>query len=115
MHAHIRYIEAMAKIGQANDAYEGLFTINPILIQETVNNAYYRQSNVYFSSSDAWFMDRYQAKKEFNRIKSGSIAVKGGWRLYSSGPGIYINQMISNVFGIRQYHQDLVLDPVIPK
>jgi len=60
-------------------------------------------------------MDRYQAKKEFNRIKSVSIAVKGGWRLYSSGPGIYINQMISNVFGIRLYHQDLILDPVIPK
>jgi len=115
VHAHIRYIEAMAKIGQANDAYEGLFTVNPILIQESVNNAYYRQSNVYFSSSDAWFTDRYQAKKEFSRIKSGSIAVKGGWRLYSSGPGIYINQMITNVFGIRLYHKDLVIDPVLPK
>ncbi|MDO9630147.1 MAG: hypothetical protein Q7I99_09635 [Acholeplasmataceae bacterium] len=115
VHAHIRYIEAMAKIGHANDAYEGLFTINPILIQDTVKNAYYRQSNVYFSSSDAWFKDRYEAKRDFEKIRSGEILVKGGWRLYSSGPGIYINQLISNVLGIRIDKEDLVIDPVLPK
>ncbi len=115
VHAHIRYIEAMAKIGHANDAYEGLFTINPILIQDTVKNAYYRQSNVYFSSSDAWFKDRYEAKKDFEKIRNGEILVKGGWRLYSSGPGIYINQLITNVLGIRIDKEDLVIDPVLPK
>lgn len=115
VHAHIRYIEAMAKIGHANEAWEGLFVINPILIKETVGNAYYRQSNMYFSSSDAWFNDRYEAKKEFHRIRSGSISVKGGWRLYSSGPGIYLNQLITNVLGIRLQHDDFVIDPILPK
>jgi cellobiose phosphorylase len=115
VHAHIRYIEAMAKIGHANEAWEGLLTVNPIMIRETVENAYYRQSNMYFSSSDAWFMDRYEAKKEFHRIRSGSISVKGGWRLYSSGPGIYLNQLFSNVLGIRLEHDDLVIDPILPK
>ena len=115
VHAHIRYIEAMAKIGHANDAYEGLLTINPILLQDTVKNAYYRQSNVYFSSSDAWFKDRYEAKRDFGKIRNGEILVKGGWRLYSSGPGIYINQLISNVLGIRIDKEDLVIDPVLPK
>jgi 1,2-beta-oligoglucan phosphorylase len=115
VHAHIRYIEAMAKIGHANDAYEGLFTINPILLQDTVKNAYYRQSNVYFSSSDAWFKDRYEAKRDFDKIRNGEILVKGGWRLYSSGPGIYINQLISNVLGIRIDNENLVIDPVLPK
>lgn len=115
VHAHIRYIEAMAKIGHANEAWEGLFAINPIMIRETVENAYYRQSNMYFSSSDAWFMDRYEAKKEFHRIRSGTISVKGGWRLYSSGPGIYLNQLFSNILGIRLQHDDLVIDPILPK
>ncbi len=114
VHAHIRYIEAMAKIGKAEDAYEGLFVINPILIQEKVKNAYYRQSNVYFSSSDAWFKDRYEAKRDFNKIRNQKIIVKGGWRLYSSGPGIYINQLVSNILGIKLDHGNLLLDPVLP-
>jgi len=115
VHAHIRYIEAMAKIGRAEDAYEGLFVINPILIQKKVKNAYYRQSNVYFSSSDAWFKDRYEAKRDFYKIHDQKILVKGGWRLYSSGPGIYINQFVSNILGIRLDHGNLILDPVLPR
>ena len=31
----------------------------------------------------------------------GGSGVKGGWRVYSSGPGIFINQLISNVLGLR--------------
>jgi len=115
VHAHIRYIEAMAKIGDENNAYEGLFTVNPILIQNVVPNAGIRQSNMYFSSSDAAFNDRYQAKKNFELVRQGKITVKGGWRLYSSGPGIYINQLISHVFGIRLIHGNLHLDPVLIK
>ncbi len=115
VHAHIRYIEAMTKVGYADDAYRGLFTINPIGLKDTVPNAYYRQSNVYFSSSDAWFMDRYEAKRDFHLIKEGKVFVKGGWRLYSSGPGIYIKQLISHVLGIRVQNQNLIIDPVIPR
>ncbi len=115
VHAHIRYIEAMAKIGLADEAYNGLFTINPILIQSSVANAYYRQSNVYFSSSDAWFKNRYEAKSDFYKIKSQEVMVKGGWRLYSSGPGIYIKQLITNILGIKRYHGNILFDPVLPK
>ena len=114
VHAHIRYIEAMAKLGRADEAFEALFTINPILIKNHVNNAGLRQANTYFSSSDAAFLDRYEAKENFNLVKSGQVEVKAGWRLYSSGPGIYIHQMISHVFGIRYTHNRLILDPVLP-
>lgn len=113
VHAHIRYIEAMAKIGHADEAYQSLMQINPILIQKRVKTAYYRQSNMYFSSSDAWFNNRYEAKENFELIREGQILVKGGWRLYSSGPGIYTHQLISNILGIRSYHQNLVIDPVL--
>lgn len=115
VHAHIRYIEAMAKIGEHEAAFEGLFTINPILLQEHVPNAYYRQSNMYFSSSDAWFKDRYEAYRDFEKVRKGEILVKGGWRLYSSGPGIYLHQLIAHVLGLRIKHQQFVIDPVLPK
>jgi cellobiose phosphorylase len=113
VHAHIRYIESMLKIGKADRAYHAINQIIPIKMKDHVNHAFYRQSNMYFSSSDANFNDRYEAKKEFEKVRSGDIAVKGGWRLYSSGPGIFIHQIIHHMLGVGIYHQNLHLDPVI--
>jgi cellobiose phosphorylase len=114
-HAHIRYLEACAKLGYAEKAWEGLFTINPIQISKTVRNACHRQSNLYFSSSDGLFFDRYEYNDNFHRLREGSIPVKGGWRLYSSGPGIYMNQLVSNLLGIRFSGDGLMIDPVLPE
>ncbi|EPY14455.1 GH36-type glycosyl hydrolase domain-containing protein [Paenibacillus alvei] len=114
VHAHIRYVEAMAKLGCTNDAWRGLETINPVGIREVVPNAELRQSNAYFSSSDGKFHSRYEAQANMDALRSGSVQVKGGWRIYSSGPGIYMNQLIANVLGIRQAGGDLVIDPVLP-
>lgn len=114
VHAHIRYIEAMAKLGHAEDVWKGLETINPVGIQDVVPNAAIRQSNSYFSSSDGNFSTRYDAQEHFDDLRTGDVQVKGGWRIYSSGPGIYMNQLISSALGIRQVQGDLVLDPVIP-
>lgn len=114
-HAHIRYIEAVAKLGLGNRAWEALFQVNPINIKEVVPNALHRQSNMYFSSSDGAFMDRYDYSKNFDKLRDGSIDVKGGWRLYSSGPGIYMRQLISNILGIRFNKDGLIVDPVLPE
>ncbi|MGL4373958.1 MAG: GH36-type glycosyl hydrolase domain-containing protein, partial [Turicibacter sp.] len=114
VHAHIRYIEAMAKLGLADDVWKGLYTINPINIQEEVPNAVIRQSNAYFSSSDGLFNNRYDFQNEFDKLRTGDVSVKGGWRIYSSGPGIYLNQLVSNVLGFRMTAKDINLDPVIP-
>lgn len=114
-HAHIRYIEAMAKLGLGDRAWEGLFQINPINIKEAVPNALRRQSNMYFSSSEGTFNDRYEYSADFDKLRDGSIDVKGGWRLYSSGPGIYMNQLISNVLGIRFAADALIIDPALPQ
>ncbi|RHW43560.1 cellobiose phosphorylase [Neobacillus notoginsengisoli] len=114
IHAHIRFVEAMAKLGKADEAWKGLQTINPIKIQDVVPNAERRQSNAYFSSSDGKFKTRYEAKERFDELRDGSVAVKGGWRIYSSGPGIYMNQLISNCLGIRLDGNDLIVDPVLP-
>jgi cellobiose phosphorylase len=115
VHAHIRYIESMAKLGMANRAYDALFKIIPIQMNEHVKNADIRQSNMYFSSSDANFSDRYEAKRDFELVRNGDIKVKGGWRLYSSGPGILIHQIVHHMLGVGMYRQDLHIDPVISK
>ena len=115
VHAHIRYIEAMCRLGRAEEAWTGLMAVCPIGLQEAVPNALPRQSNAYFSSSDADFADREQANRQFGRLKRGQVGVKGGWRVYSSGPGIYLNQLISNVLGLRLAFDDVVFDPVLPE
>ncbi|PZE22859.1 cellobiose phosphorylase [Paenibacillus xerothermodurans] len=115
VHAHIRFVEAMAKLGKADEAWKGLEMINPVGIRGVVPNAELRQSNTYFSSSDGKFPTRYEAQQRFDELRSGTVPVKGGWRIYSSGPGIYMNQLISNVLGIRMAGGDLVIDPVLPQ
>ncbi|WP_145334336.1 GH36-type glycosyl hydrolase domain-containing protein [Paenibacillus xylanexedens] len=114
VHAHIRYVEAMAKLGKTDQVWNGLAMINPVGIREVVPNAEIRQANAYFSSSDGKFNTRYEAQEHFDQLRKGTVEVKGGWRIYSSGPGIYMNQLISNALGIRQEGGNLVIDPVLP-
>jgi cellobiose phosphorylase len=114
VHAHIRYIEALCKVGRARQAYEAILTVIPITLQAQFETAQPRQSNAYFSSSDADFKDRYEASAQFARIQSLDVAIKGGWRIYSSGPGIFINQIIRHVLGLREAFGHVVIDPVLP-
>lgn len=115
VHAQIRYVEAMCKIGQPNEAWRALHQTIPIKLQTRVPQALPRQSNTYFSSSDAAFATRYDAQEQFHQLKAGEVPVKGGWRLYSSGPGIFINQLITNVLGIRRTAAGVAFDPVLPE
>ena len=75
---------------------------NPIAVTDRLAHASLRQRNAYFSSSDAAFQDRYQASAEWARVKADTIAVDGGWRIYSSGPGLYTNMLIRHAFGLRR-------------
>ena len=115
VHAHIRYVESMSHLGEGERVYQGLDAVCPINLQAHVNNALPRQANVYFSSSDGDFKTRYEADQNFDLLRTGKINVKCGWRLYSSGPGIYLNQLVSNFLGIKTYDGNLYLDPVMPK
>lgn len=112
VHAHIRYIEAMAALGLGDKAWKALMQVNPVLLTETVKNAMPRQSNTYFSSSDGCFTDRYEYARDFHKLREGSISVKGGWRLYSSGPGIYYRRVIADLLGIRFGADTMTIDPV---
>ena len=114
VHAHLRYGEAMAVLGEADALWDALHAANPISVTERVANAALRQRNAYFSSSDATFPDRYDASAEWSSVKAGTIAVEGGWRIYSSGPGLYVSLLIRHALGIRRFFGDRVTKPVLP-
>ena len=78
-------------------------------------NAQLRQANLYFTSSDAQVYDRYEAARRMDELKEGRVGVLAGWRMYSSGPGIYIGLVINCLFGIRRSYGRVVIDPVLPK
>ena len=75
-----------------------------------------RQRNCYFASSDADFPDRYTAAREWSRLRADAenpVGVRGGWRVYSSGPGIYLRQMMQHLFGIQLHVDRVVFDPIL--
>jgi cellobiose phosphorylase len=114
MHAHLRYAQALAHVGEAEKFLHALCQGNPIGIRSIVAQATLRQANCYYSSSDAAFEDRYQASEEYQRIGRGSIALDGGWRVYSSGAGIALGLIIRRFLGVSQEASVLRVDPVIP-
>jgi len=114
VHAHLRYAEAMATLGEANALWTALQVVTPVGIKSVVPQAGLRQSNVYFSSSDANFDDRYEASRRWPELRSGTVEVRGGWRLYSSGPGLYLNKVRGCLLGLRESFEDFVFDPVLP-
>jgi cellobiose phosphorylase len=115
VHAHLRYGEAMAVLGEADALWDALQVVNPVSVAEYVANASPRQRNAYFSSSDAAFADRYQASAAWARVRDGSVAADGGWRIYSSGPGLYTNVLLCHALGVRRRFGKRVVAPVLPR
>jgi cellobiose phosphorylase len=114
-HAHLRYTEALARYGDAEGFFLALCQANPVGIRNLVPSATLRQSNCYYSSSDAAFADRYEAFIEYERVKRGDVPLDGGWRVYSSGPGIWTRLMLQCFLGLRRERSVLAIDPVIPR
>jgi CRISPR-associated protein Csx3 len=115
VHAHLRYAEAVAKVGDADALWWALQVANPVGLVNVVPHASARQSNVYFSSSDADFGDRLEAASRWQDLRRGAVSVRGGWRLYSSGPGLYLHAIRSALLGVRESFGDVVFDPVLPR
>lgn len=115
IHEHIRYAETQAIMGNALQFFNSLMKVIPISYSNEVPCADIRQNNCYYSSSDAIFNSRYDADNRYNDLTNGKISLKGGWRIYSSGPGIFIGIIISRFLGIRTEFENTIIDPVIPK
>ena len=114
VHSHLRYAEALSAMAEPDALWDALLVVNPIAVTDELRNASLRQRNAYFSSSDAAFRDRYQASAEWERVGRGKIAVDGGWRVYSSGPGLTAYLLIQHVFGIRRHFGERRLEPCLP-
>ncbi|RMD84147.1 MAG: cellobiose phosphorylase, partial [Lentisphaerae bacterium] len=114
IHAQLRYAEAMAIFGDAEAFWKAMRLANPVNIDALLPKSSPRQANTYFSSSDALFSDRYQAQEKYQDFLAGKIPVTGGWRIYSSGPGIWLRLWHDYVQGIRFHFDHVEIDPVIP-
>ena len=114
MHAHLRYAQALAHLGRAQEFMRALCQANPIGIRSLVPAATLRQANCYYSSSDAAFADRYQARAQYSRVRGGTIPLDGGWRVYSSGAGIALALTLRHFLGLTWESSALCIDPVMP-
>jgi 1,2-beta-oligoglucan phosphorylase len=114
VHEHIRYAESLARTGQADAFLKALLQAIPVAYRDIVPCGDIRQSNCYYSSSDVIFKNRYEADELYDEIKTGKIGLRGGWRVYSSGPGIYIGLIVSQLLGLRMESGNIIIDPIIP-
>jgi cellobiose phosphorylase len=113
--AHLRYAEALARYGDGDGLLAALALGNPIGLEERIPSAGRRQSSCYYSSSDAAFGDRYEAEAHYDRIRRGEVGLEGGWRVYSSGPGIFLRLVVESMLGIRRRGERVEIDPVLPR
>jgi CRISPR-associated protein Csx3 len=112
-HAHLCYAEALARHGDAEKLLKTLALANPIGVTERVPNARPRQSTCYYSSSDATFADRYEAAARYGEVMAATVPFEGGWRVYSSGPGIFLRLVVECFLGVRRRGDLLEIDPVL--
>ena len=112
-HAHLRYAEALARHGDGERLLEALSLVNPIGVTDRIPNAQPRQSTCYYSSSDATFADRYEAADRYAEVMAGTVPLEGGWRVYSSGPGIFLRLVVECLLGVRRRGDLLEIDPVL--
>ncbi len=115
LHEHLRYAEAQARAGRGDAFLRALRQAVPVAYRRVVPCGDVRQSNCYYSSSDVAFRNRYEADEHYDEIKTGKITLRGGWRVYSSGPGIYIGLVVSQLLGLRIEAGKIIIDPVMPR
>ena len=114
IHEHIRYAESLAVMGKPDAFVKALRQAIPVDYRNIVACGDIRQANCYYSSSDVIFKSRYDADQRYHEVLEGNMTVQGGWRVYSSGPGIFIGLIVSRLLGLRSYTDTVVFDPVMP-
>ena len=113
MHAHLRYAEALARVGDGPGLLAAMALAQPVGMTDRVASARPRQSTCYYSSSDAAFADRYAARDGYRGIFDHTVPLEGGWRVYSSGPGLFLQLLVQYQFGIRAHGAEVHIDPVL--
>jgi cellobiose phosphorylase len=115
VHEHLRYAEAQARLGNADALLRALRQAIPVDYAQIVPQGNVRQANCYYSSSDVVFSSRYAADEHYDEVVGGTRRLEGGWRVYSSGPGIYVALVVSRLLGLRVEFGKLIIDPVLSR
>jgi cellobiose phosphorylase len=115
VHEHLRYAESQARLGKPDAFLRALRQAIPVDYQQIVPQGDLRQANCYYSSSDVLFRSRYDADARYADVLAGNMQLTGGWRVYSSGPGIYVALVVSRLLGLRIEFDDLIIDPVLAR
>lgn len=115
VHEHLRYAESQARLGKADVLLRALRQAIPVDYAEVVPQGNPRQANCYYSSSDVVFESRYAADEHYDEVVAGTRRLEGGWRVYSSGPGIYVALVVSRLLGLRIEFGQLIIDPVLSR
>lgn len=114
-HAHLRWIAALTHLGDAERAWAELLKVVPVGVRERVPGARPRQATCYYSSADAAFPDRYAAVERAAELFDPATPYEGGWRVYSSGPGLVLRLLAERVLGVRFRAAGVEVDPVLPR
>ncbi|MGG5260146.1 cellobiose phosphorylase [Phycicoccus avicenniae] len=113
VHAHLRYAEALARVGRGAQLVRALALATPSGATELVPSARPRQTSCYASSSDGAFADRHDAQQRYPELMAGGVPLEGGWRVYSSGPGLFLRLVVERLVGVRRRGELVELDPVL--
>ena len=114
VHAHLRWCEAMARWGDAEALWLGIQQVLPPATIDVVPGARRRQANAYPSSSDAACLDREDFAARYAEVLTGAVGLEGGWRIYSSGPGVLLRIVVHSLLGVRRRAGTVEIDPVLP-
>lgn len=114
VHAHLRYAEALARVGDGAALLRALALVSPWGLTDRVPQARPRQRSCYYSSSDGAFADRHEASEHYPELMAGQVPLEGGWRIYSSGPGLALRLVVERLLGLRRRGEDVEVDPVLP-
>lgn len=117
VHAHLRWLEALALLGDAEALWHGLRQVLPATVGTApglVPGARRRQANTYASSSDAAVADRAEFAARYADVLTGATGLEGGWRVYSSGPGVLVRVVAQGLLGVRRRGDRVEIDPVLP-
>jgi 1,2-beta-oligoglucan phosphorylase len=114
VHAHLRYAEALARVGDGAGLLHALALASPWCLADRVPQSLPRQRSCYYSSSDGAFTDRYDAQDRYPALMAGEVPLEGGWRIYSSGPGLALRLVVERLLGLRRRGDAVEIDPVLP-
>lgn len=114
VHAHLRYAEALARVGDGAALLRALALASPWGLTDRVPQARPRQRSCYYSSSDGAFADRHDASERYPDLIAGEVPLEGGWRIYSSGPGLALRLVVERLLGLRRRGARVEVDPVLP-